>query len=185
MHQFLLYVFPCLNHLLLLFIPLINLLFNIHIILQFLVLLLIPRQVSLPFKYNDDLTTYIPHRTIDVNSNSDSLSNDISSLEPKTYNQAKNHPSWIAAMEKEIQTLEHNQTWDVTTLPKRNKPIGSKWVFKTKCGEIEGYISSHWVSTSGRGRLYPNFFSCCKINNYPNCYCLGNCAEMAFMSVSE
>lgn len=35
-------------------------------------------------------------------------------------------------MEKEIEVLLNNQTWEVVTLPKGKKPIGCKWVFKVK-----------------------------------------------------
>ena len=45
-------------------------------------------------------------------------------------------------MDLEIQALENNHTWDVTTLPHDKFPIGCKWVYKIKFnldGSIEMY----------------------------------------------
>jgi len=36
------------------------------------------------------------------------------------------------AMDEEIKALEKNNTWELTTIPKEQKPIGVKWVFKAK-----------------------------------------------------
>ena len=45
-------------------------------------------------------------------------------------------------MDKEIQALEQNHTWDVTTLPPMKLPIGCKWVHKVKLnldGSVERF----------------------------------------------
>ena len=45
-------------------------------------------------------------------------------------------------MDKEIQALERNHTWDVTALPPGKSPIGCKWVYKVKFnpnGSVERY----------------------------------------------
>ena len=47
-------------------------------------------------------------------------------------------------MDSEIQALENNHTWDVTTLPPGKLPIGCKWVYKVKFnldGSVERYKS--------------------------------------------
>ena len=38
-------------------------------------------------------------------------------------------------MSAKIEAIERNQTWELIVLPKRVKPIGVKWVFKTKLNE--------------------------------------------------
>ena len=35
-------------------------------------------------------------------------------------------------MNKEIQSIEKNNTWELASLPIGKKPIGVKWVYKTK-----------------------------------------------------
>ena len=52
--------------------------------------------------------------------------------EPATYFEAAQHPEWVTAMQKEIEALTANNTWEVTDLPKGKKAIGCKWVFKVK-----------------------------------------------------
>nr|GEW20445.1 retrovirus-related Pol polyprotein from transposon TNT 1-94 [Tanacetum cinerariifolium] len=45
-------------------------------------------------------------------------------------------------MNKEIQALKNNKTWDLTSLPANKSPIGCKWVFRIKYfadGTIEKY----------------------------------------------
>ena len=52
--------------------------------------------------------------------------------EPTNFSQVVQDPLWRAAMNKEIQALDQNHTWDVTTLPPSKLPIGCKWVYKVK-----------------------------------------------------
>lgn len=62
--------------------------------------------------------------------------------DPTTYAAAKDSPHWQEAMQKEIDALESNCTWDLVPLPVGKKPIGCKWVFKTKLnldGSVERY----------------------------------------------
>ncbi|GJW97319.1 retrovirus-related pol polyprotein from transposon TNT 1-94 [Tanacetum coccineum] len=63
-------------------------------------------------------------------------------VEPHTYLQASKDPRWVEAMTKEIQALESNSTWELTTLPAGKSPIGNKWVFRIKFkadGDIERF----------------------------------------------
>ncbi|KAL0301405.1 UNVERIFIED_CONTAM: Retrovirus-related Pol polyprotein from transposon RE2 [Sesamum radiatum] len=62
--------------------------------------------------------------------------------EPRTFAEANKHPQWRAAMDKELEALENNSTWDLTTLPAGKRAIGSRWVYKVKLhqdGSIERY----------------------------------------------
>ncbi|XP_021722373.1 uncharacterized protein LOC110689848 [Chenopodium quinoa] len=52
--------------------------------------------------------------------------------EPVSYFEASRHPSWVKAMQKEIDALTANETWELVPLPKGKKPIGCKWIFKVK-----------------------------------------------------
>lgn len=92
------------------------------------------------------MNTYIPHKIHpNTSSSSNSASFAVNSsqiIEPKHYNQAKNDTNWLMAMDKELQALEANETWELVSLPPDKHAIGSKWVYKTELkhdGTIERY----------------------------------------------
>ena len=45
-------------------------------------------------------------------------------------------------MKKEIQALEENGTWSITTLPPGKKALGSQWVYKIKYNS-DGSVERH------------------------------------------
>ena len=57
--------------------------------------------------------------------------------EPSNYSEAiscSDADQWVGAMGEEIESLHKNQTWELVTLPKGQKVVGCKWVFKKKEG---------------------------------------------------
>ena len=61
--------------------------------------------------------------------------------EPKNYSEAVLHPEWQEAMRSELQALQANGTWTLTSLP-AGTSIGCRWVYKIKHrsdGSIERY----------------------------------------------
>ena len=52
-----------------------------------------------------------------------------------SFGEAMKNKKWKEAMSVEIKGIERNQPWELTVLPKGVKPIGVKWVFKTKLNE--------------------------------------------------
>lgn len=49
---------------------------------------------------------------------------------------------WIEAMGEEYKSMQDNKVWDLVQLPEGKKPIGCKWIFKTKrdsIGNVERY----------------------------------------------
>ncbi|KAD6118920.1 hypothetical protein E3N88_10191 [Mikania micrantha] len=52
--------------------------------------------------------------------------------EPRSYSEAKEGKDWQDAMKAEIASIKRNKTWILIDLPKGVKPIGLKWVYKTK-----------------------------------------------------
>lgn len=62
--------------------------------------------------------------------------------EPLVFEEAMKSKKWRQAMDEEIMSIVKNDTWELTTLPKGQKAIGVKWVYKTKKnakGEVEKY----------------------------------------------
>lgn len=65
--------------------------------------------------------------------------------EPQSFREAMtsaNKTKWLEAMHNEFTSLNENQTWELTDLPKGRKPLPCKWVYKLKTnpdGSIERY----------------------------------------------
>jgi len=55
--------------------------------------------------------------------------------DPMTYEEAAKSKRWRSAMDQEMQSMERNDTWELTALPLGGKSIGVKWIFKTKVNE--------------------------------------------------
>lgn len=56
--------------------------------------------------------------------------------DPTSFGEAAKLQRWREAMNAEIQSIEKNQTWSLTTLPTGAKAIGVKWIYKTKLNEL-------------------------------------------------
>ncbi|RVW54702.1 Retrovirus-related Pol polyprotein from transposon RE1 [Vitis vinifera] len=56
----------------------------------------------------------------------------LASTEPKGFKSAVKCPTWLAAMDEEVQALQHNRTWVLVPQPAHTNIVGSKWVFRTK-----------------------------------------------------
>ncbi|KAF5471273.1 hypothetical protein F2P56_011717 [Juglans regia] len=70
--------------------------------------------------------------------------------EPKSYEEAVASDHWKAAMRSEIDALEANNTWSITTLPLGKKPVGCKYVFKVKL-KSDGTIDKHKARLVAKG----------------------------------
>ncbi|GKB86834.1 retrovirus-related pol polyprotein from transposon TNT 1-94 [Tanacetum coccineum] len=71
-----------------------------------------------------------------------SVTHVLASVEHVHYSQATVDSKWVEAMNKELQALETNDTWTLTTLLEGQKAISSKWVYKIKYlpnREVERY----------------------------------------------
>jgi hypothetical protein len=55
--------------------------------------------------------------------------------DPSIFEEAVKSKKWRDAMNKEIEAIERNETWVLTTLPEGVNSIGVKWIFKTKLNE--------------------------------------------------
>lgn len=70
--------------------------------------------------------------------------------EPASYEQAKGHQEWVAAMQEEIEALEKNETWELVPKPENCKPITCKWIFQLK-KKSDGIIDRHKTRLVVRG----------------------------------
>ncbi|WVZ09203.1 hypothetical protein V8G54_013733 [Vigna mungo] len=65
-----------------------------------------------------------------------------SHVEPTCYSTASKQPQWVTAMCVELDALQANNTWELTTLPPNKTAIGCRWIYKIKYnsdGSIEWY----------------------------------------------
>ena len=56
--------------------------------------------------------------------------------------QSSNSQKWIDAINEEYKSMQDNKVWKLVPLPEGAKPIGCKWIFKTKRdskGNVERY----------------------------------------------
>ncbi|GAA0167068.1 transmembrane signal receptor [Lithospermum erythrorhizon] len=75
---------------------------------------------------------------------------DIEGEDPITYEEAVQHEKWRTAMDNEISSIQNNNTWKLTSLPRGAKRIGVKWIFKTKRDE-NGVITKHKARLVAKG----------------------------------
>jgi hypothetical protein len=62
--------------------------------------------------------------------------------DPSTYEEAAKFDIWRKAMDQEIESIEKNDTWELTDLPSGSKKIGVRWIYKTKyneAGKVDKY----------------------------------------------
>lgn len=65
------------------------------------------------------------------------IAEDIHDSEPTSFNEAlesEDRQSWLTAMAEEIESLKRNNTWTLVDLPKNQKVVRCKWIFKRKEG---------------------------------------------------
>ncbi|KAH9293226.1 hypothetical protein KI387_041571, partial [Taxus chinensis] len=70
--------------------------------------------------------------------------------EPENVREALSQPQWKEAMDTEYDSLMKNQTWELVDLPIGKKPIGCKWVFKTKY-KVDRSIDKHKACLVAKG----------------------------------
>lgn len=62
--------------------------------------------------------------------------------EPVSFLEASQSEDWVTTMNKEVEALISNDTWEICAVPKGKKSIVCKWVYKVKLkkdGSIERY----------------------------------------------
>jgi hypothetical protein len=67
-----------------------------------------------------------------------------------TFDQAKEHECWRLAMLDEMTSIESNGTWELVDAPPGVRPIGLKWVFKTK-RDATGIVTKHKARLVAKG----------------------------------
>ncbi|WJZ82589.1 hypothetical protein VitviT2T_002334 [Vitis vinifera] len=83
----------------------------------------------------DDYVVYLQESDFDIGIRKD----------PVSFSQAMesdDSSKWMEDMNEELKSMAHNGVWDLIELPNSCKPVGCKWVFKTKCdakGNIERF----------------------------------------------
>ncbi|RVX08106.1 Retrovirus-related Pol polyprotein from transposon TNT 1-94 [Vitis vinifera] len=74
---------------------------------------------------SDDYVVYLQEHEFDMGLEDDPIS--VSQVK-----QSSDSEKWIEAMKDKMKSMKDNGVWDLVELPKGVKPIGCKWIFKTK-----------------------------------------------------
>lgn len=70
------------------------------------------------------------------------LATHTNNTDPVSFQTAIQSAHWVEAINQELDALELNNTWTVTTLPPGKCPIGCKWIFKTK-PNVDGTLDKY------------------------------------------
>jgi hypothetical protein len=70
--------------------------------------------------------------------------------EPATFAEAEQHQPWRHAMLEEIESIVNNKTWRLADLPRGQRPIGLKWVYKLK-KDAAGEVIKHKARLVAKG----------------------------------
>ena len=60
------------------------------------------------------------------------MANVVQVIEPTCFEEAIGNENWKQTMDEEMVALYGNETWELVPLPKENKTIGCKWVYKVQ-----------------------------------------------------
>ncbi|GJU60501.1 retrovirus-related pol polyprotein from transposon TNT 1-94 [Tanacetum coccineum] len=66
----------------------------------------------------------------------------LTSVEPKNFKQAITEPSWIDAMQEEIQEFQRLKVWELVPCPDKVLLIKLKWIFKVKTDKFDGVLKN-------------------------------------------
>lgn len=67
-----------------------------------------------------------------------------------TFEEASSHPCWDTTMNEKYRSLLANDTWDIFHLPKGQKLVRCKWVYRTKYGP-DGKVDKHKAHLVAKG----------------------------------
>ena len=101
----------------------------------------------LPPKWQNDFITHTSHISnltdTEVAPAFNSFMTNLTAVtDPVHFKHAVKSPEWITAMNLELDALERNNTWIITTLPPNKTAITCKWVFKSKFNP-DGTLERH------------------------------------------
>ncbi|XP_068331728.1 uncharacterized protein [Pyrus communis] len=75
--------------------------------------------------------------------------------EPRSFEEAHQSPVWRQAMLEELKALDENQTWSIVSLPKGQRVVGARWIYKTKF-HSDGNIERHKARLVARASHKPS-----------------------------
>ncbi|GJZ21641.1 ribonuclease H-like domain, reverse transcriptase, RNA-dependent DNA polymerase [Tanacetum coccineum] len=73
-------------------------------------------------------------------------------MNPRITKRTSSDQKWIEAIKTELDSINRNNTWELTTLPTGHKAIGLKWIFKTK-KDANGDIIKHKARLVAKGYI--------------------------------
>jgi hypothetical protein len=74
----------------------------------------------------------------------------LSIVEPRSLEESINNEHWVKDIDKELDHIEKNDTWELVTRPKNKNVVGTKWVLRNKLIE-DGNVTKNKVRLVCRG----------------------------------
>jgi hypothetical protein len=110
----------------------------------------------------------------------------IQEVEPTYFEQVVGNPKWDNAMDEKMAVLDVNVTWELVALPKDNKTIGCKWVYKVKHNAY-GSMNKARLVAKGYAQTYgidyeETYSPITKNDNCTSNHCDGSNKRMVFTS---
>ena len=79
-------------------------------------------------------------------------------MEPSSFEEAVEEPTWVDAMIEKYDSIVRNSAWEIVPRPVAKSVVGSRWIYKVKqaadeSGEVQGEIYRPWLFTDRGGSI--------------------------------
>jgi hypothetical protein len=74
----------------------------------------------------------------------------LSTIEPRSFEEAIKFELWIKVMDEELDQIENNDNWELVPRPNNKNVIDTNWVFRNKLNE-DGHVTRNKARLACKG----------------------------------